>query len=533
MMEPREPERHGQAKRQSKACKRCTKRKQRCHGFPVCSNCEQACQPCEQSEFALKLHRRDSSVAAFNRIQNLEAQLSRALAELSEVRQAQCAESPAAASLGTSSHHVANAGSSPEYVDIGEDLPPPPLAPTKPPGLAFEDGFGEEITTTHKRGPSMTSTFEEIVQATVWTKALSSAVSDSLPLPLGLQDLKERSAQPPTEAAGNRMLRAYLDKIHPRYPFLDPAEMTQLHANRLHSRAVDTEGRFGTFKLYMVYAIGATMLQRTGSHADVQPETFFMAALQHMSAAKQSHTLHNIEAMTLLVLYSLRSNFNSGIWYMTGLAMRTCNDLGLHREYSYPSPPTYRGELQRRLFWSVYLLERVVALSLRRPFCIAEQDIDTCLPCDVDDFVRDDETVAHRSSNVDLSTSNLTMWIRFIQAKRLESHIHSEVYCLNQTKQQLLPKIEPLLSALDAWRRGLPSLSEPENDYLNLHYNKGVLLVLRPFLCLIRPEDGRIRRCLMAAGEVCEIFKRMHQRDSYGHSFVSAHSTFIAGITMW
>ena len=55
----------------------------------------------------------------------------------------------------------------------------------------------------------------------------------------------------------------------------------------------------------------------------------------YISAAGESHSVHNIEAMTLLVLYNLRSLSNSGIWYMTGLAMRTCVDLGLHREAYY------------------------------------------------------------------------------------------------------------------------------------------------------------------------------------------------------
>lgn len=76
-------------KRQSKSCKRCLKRKQRCHGFPVCSGCEEAKQPCEQSEYALQLHSHDSSYAAFQRIQTLETQLAKALDEVSALRQVQ------------------------------------------------------------------------------------------------------------------------------------------------------------------------------------------------------------------------------------------------------------------------------------------------------------------------------------------------------------------------------------------------------------------------------------------------------------
>lgn len=76
-------------KRQSKSCKRCLKRKQRCHGFPICSGCEEAKQRCEQSEYALQLHKHDSSYAAFERIQTLQTQLAGALGELTALRQGQ------------------------------------------------------------------------------------------------------------------------------------------------------------------------------------------------------------------------------------------------------------------------------------------------------------------------------------------------------------------------------------------------------------------------------------------------------------
>lgn len=103
------------------------------------------------------------------------------------------------------------------------------------------------------------------------------------------------------------------------------------------------------------------------------PENSPMPALQYISAARESHSVHNIQAMTLLVLYNLRSPSNSGIWYMIGSAVRTCIDLGLHRETHYAKTTPYEGQLCRRLFWSVYFLVRVIAVSLGRPYSLADQ----------------------------------------------------------------------------------------------------------------------------------------------------------------
>jgi hypothetical protein len=103
------------------------------------------------------------------------------------------------------------------------------------------------------------------------------------------------------------------------------------------------QDQFGTFKICMVYAIGATQFKLTGPYNYTAPESFLMIALQFISAARESHLIYNIQALTLLVLYNLRSPSNSGIWYMIGLAMRTCVDLGLHREYHYIKIRPYEG----------------------------------------------------------------------------------------------------------------------------------------------------------------------------------------------
>jgi Fungal specific transcription factor domain/Fungal Zn(2)-Cys(6) binuclear cluster domain len=569
-------------KRTSKSCKRCHRRKQRCHGFPICSNCHGANQPCIQSEFSLQLHRNNPGFAAYERIRFLETQLANALSS-----------SPEASRYRDSSVRRASTNNhdripSPLNGTLNEE-PRPVDHVSLPPERTYDHNVAP-VATTHSRadspsssgnplsgksacvqidqqataniadtvgflilgnsidreptyvgsssGVSVAANLGQIVQATVWTKALSSTISEQQPKPLSLNDLIKGSSGPPNDEMGLRIIDAYYRGTHPRYPFLDRLELLELHAGRYDPSNTSPQERFGTFKLYMVYAIGATMLQLTGSYDYTSPEKFFMAALQYISAARESHSIHNIEAMALLVLYSLRSPSNSGIWYMVGLAMRTAVDLGLHREEHYRNITPYKSELRRRLFWSIYLLERVVALSLGRPFSIADRDIDTKLPFDFDDSTRDDDIIAQTLANPSTSmgsrpTTNLTLWINYIQIKRFESRIQSTVYRVDKPVSSLFPKVASLLSSLETWERNLPNLTVSENDYTRLQWNKAIQLLLQPFLSTLNPHDKLIERCLKASGQICEIFKRMHQRDSYGHSFIAVHSTFMAGVTMW
>jgi hypothetical protein len=467
-----------------------------------------------------------------------------------------CASGPNAALLERISFleaQLAAYGSSPAAKnDILQDNPKASVSVSvsvtpgeeKNPTIADVVGFlsmgGEALYVGPSSGFSLAANLGQMVQATVWNKAMASTVSQNHPKPMSIADLKKHSAGPPNEDMGGRIIDAYLTRVHLRYPFLDRAEILERHANRFVQDNSSPQDQYGTFKIYMIYAIGATMLKLTERYEYTLPENFFMTALQYISAARESHSVHNVEAMTLLVLYNLRSPSNTGIWYMIGLAMRTCVDLGLHREAHYGLVPPYEGQLRRRLFWTVYFLERVIAVSLGRPYSIADRDIDASLPLEIDDTVRDDNLIARTlavspspSFQASRPSSNITLAVQCIRLKRLESYIQETIYRVDRPITSLVSEISPTLRMLEDWHRALPPSTPYEIDYLNMHYYKAVRLLLQPFLMILSPTDQRLALCLHASGQICQIFKRMHQRDSYGHSFIALHSVFIAGVTMW
>ncbi|KAH6679781.1 putative Zn(II)2Cys6 transcription factor [Halenospora varia] len=509
------------SKRARKSCERCRARKQKCHGFPVCANCANAKEECIQPPSAIEEYNSGPNQALLERISFLEAQL------------AAYTESPPVPKVENQRHVDPNLVTSPTTSEEEQ----------KKNNIADIVGFislgGDGAYVGSSSGFSLATNLGQMVQATVWNKALASTVSQSQPKAMTIADLKRNSAGPPNDDMGDRILDAYFTRVHLRYPFLDRSDILEQHTNRFQQSNSTPLDQYGTFKIYMIYAIGATMLKLTEPYDYTPPENFFMTALQYISAARESHSVHNIEAMTLLVLYNLRSPSNSGIWYMIGLAIRTCIDLGLHREAYYGNLTPYEGQLRRRLFWTVYFLERVIAVSLGRPYSIADRDIDATMPLEIDDTVRDDGLIA-RTLAVSPSptfqaarpSSNITLGIQCFRLKRLESHIQGTIYRVDRPIASLVSKINPILKMLEEWHRALPPSAPYESDYLGMHYYKAVRLLLQPFLMILPPTDQRIALCLQASGQLCQIFKRLHQRDSYGHSFIALHSVFIAGVTM-
>lgn len=152
-------------------------------------------------------------------------------------------------------------------------------------------------------GLPLASNLGEMVQATVWNQFLNpsrtqqtfashgnrpnssqrssdpTAQPSSTSGPLGQGRTEEllKDAEPPNDEMGFKVLQAYLTRIHVRYPLLDRDELWRLHGNRwrlakLKPEEITRNERFGIFKLYLVYAIGATMIQLSDKYTYVNPE---------------------------------------------------------------------------------------------------------------------------------------------------------------------------------------------------------------------------------------------------------------------
>ncbi|KAE8383334.1 hypothetical protein BDV26DRAFT_277281 [Aspergillus bertholletiae] len=351
-----------------------------------------------------------------------------------------------------------------------------------------------------------------------------------------MEELLAKSAEPPNDEMGSRIMNAYLTRLHTRYPFLDRRELWQLHEARWQLAKKKREElskaeKFGIFQLYIVYAIGATFLQLSERYSYTPPERFYMTALQQASAMCEARSIENIKAMTLLVAYHLRSASSQGMWYMIGLAMRTAIDLGLHRKANEVNLDPFTAQLRRRLFWTVYYLERVISMSLGRPFSIADRNIDLPLPLDVDDDVRD-PAILTTPPLTDKPTT-MTYALYLIKIRQIDSKVQHKIYRADRPLHTLRSKMDRLFLELKEWKQSaVLRFSGPDLDYPMLHYNRALRLLIQPFLPSLPLTDPYYHICLRAAGDICQTHKRLHQTLEYGHSFLAVQTVFLAGITM-
>jgi hypothetical protein len=258
-------------------------------------------------------------------------------------------------------------------------------------------------------------------------------------------------------------------------------------------------------------------------------KNYYMTALQHLFSVRESKTTQNVEAMLLLVLYHVRSS-SYGIWYMIGLAMRTCIDLGLHTKRHESNLDHYTIQMRRRLFWSCYSLERTIAICLGRPLSIPDRQIDVELPLDSEDEGWNEAPTA-RPNTVRRHSLSMAVWL--FKMRRIESRIQFSIYRVDKPLSALTSKMNALYQDLEAWKSSLiERFGDIDLNYPILHYHRAVRLLIQPFLPLLPPSDPYYLICIRAAGGVCQAHKKLHQSLEYGHSFIAVQNVFVAGITL-
>ncbi|KAH6629193.1 fungal-specific transcription factor domain-containing protein [Boeremia exigua] len=553
-------------KRQRTACDRCKSRKQRCDGaYPQCSNCARATAMCRRPP-EWEGHNQSYTRALEDQVAYLETRLL-AVEQQQQVRpqSRSCEEQlPSPSDRPTTAHDHAS-------VAMGSSLNPTAQFQHSVADvvgmLSLGTGnAGAQSYIGSSSGYALATDLGQMVQATVWNKALwlpatptgcgeQPSPTENQTRRITLQELRSNPGEPPADGLGEKLINTYLTRIHPRFPFLLRADIWEAHrcrhilskepdsqqsrpAPQFTSPAYDNRG-FALFVLYMVYAIGALNLRLTEDYKETSPEQFYVSAMQHVAGVREADPVHNLEATVLLVLYHLRSESRNGLWHLTGLAMRTVTDIGLHRKASTCLLHPFEAQLRRRLFWSVYALESILAGTLGRPVSLSDCDIDQPLPLAIDEDEcmspdsHDTEHVSQAHREDHRSTNNLSQFVLLSQLHIFEARIQRTVYRVDRAIDTLQPKMHRLIADLELWHHSLPaSLKKSEHDRVMLHYYRNIRILLQPFLSLLDPMSDLFRKCTHAAGQVCQIHKQMHRTPEYGHSFVAVHTVFLSGITL-
>lgn len=194
----------------------------------------------------------------------------------------------------------------------------------------------------------------------------------------------------PTRQVADQLLNTYYVSAHTMFPIIHLPTFKAMVDDLYRASPPYMPPGF----LCLFFAVLATGSLFT-SELPATPVTFYRPAELLESARKaidpwcNHHTLDDARALILITICLNEMNLKSAAWNWLGNAVRVGQDLGLY--FDSETWPVVEGEMRRRTWWAIYILDRVLATEMGHPFLIDDADCSVDLPAAVDDqYIRDD-----------------------------------------------------------------------------------------------------------------------------------------------
>ncbi|KAL5393415.1 hypothetical protein DPSP01_000235 [Paraphaeosphaeria sporulosa] len=307
----------------------------------------------------------------------------------------------------------------------------------------------------------------------------------------------------PTGTLRSEMLRAYIEFVHPYMPLLELRDFLM---------TIDqADGSLGKVSLILFQAVmfaGSAFIDmhylRAAGYATRKEarKDFFQKTRILYDFDYESDRVSLVQALLLLTYYYETPDDQKDTWHWMGVATSVAHTIGLHRNPDKTHMDSKRTKLWKRIWWSTYMRDRLIALGMRRPTRIKSEDFDVPM-LTLDDFeisaIPDSVTCVpadcRAARDVGLQRQLAIMCIEKARLCLCISHVLSKQYCVlnnnqglqnDRTTMMLLPKkLDPETSEVKAcdeelqnWVKDLAEEAKYSDDFTgenSLDVNRALL----------------------------------------------------------
>ncbi|KPA44343.1 transcription factor [Fusarium langsethiae] len=272
-----------------------------------------------------------------------------------------------------------------------------------------------------------------------------------------------RQALPP-DIAPYRFVDAFFRHVNRAYPFVDQARIRRDLETLGDASPADQDPPMTL--LYLVMAIGCTSLVRAGQIPSDTARQFDVVYPDIIQECLCSESIESVQILVLLGLYSLFDPDATSAYFVVGIAARQAMVIGLTRP-DEKLRTAVESELRHRLYWSIFVLDRMMSASQGLPAALTDEHADVPLPgLTVEEFAGPDRATYARN----LQTSR-----HIIQLRQLEYRILDTVHFQrNAETSRLAPAdrraiLNSLRSEIEDWYSSGCLMSPMEADNLPIH----------------------------------------------------------------
>ncbi|KPM35645.1 hypothetical protein AK830_g10931 [Neonectria ditissima] len=448
------------------ACDRCRSFKKKCsRTFPVCSLCAAAGQRCSYSNPVASAeahaHRLRARVQWLSRYLDDNVLLPARLSGVDAVETGADLTAILGPTLrgGLGPAHSSAAASSPEARAPGPVTPPMELNAARDAAgsLGFTGGARDQRAVDHQRIDGRIEDRSPGAGRRVSYQGFTGCTKK--------RRLVAHQALPP-DIPASRFVDAYFRHVNRAYPFVDQAKVR---------RDLDSLGDISQVNrdpsatlLYLVMAIGCTTLERAGQVPRGTGERFNVAYPDIIQECLCHEGIESVQILVLLGLYSLFDPAAISAYSVVGIAARQAMVIGLTRPLSDEQTQLPADkELRHRLYWSIFVLDRMMAGSQGLPVALTDENANVPLPgLTVDEFASPERAVYARN----LQTSRHVIQLRQLEDRILQSvHLRKQADAVALAPADRRAVLSSLRAEIEDWYSNGCLMSPMDADNVPIH----------------------------------------------------------------
>ncbi|KAI8660148.1 Zn(2)-C6 fungal-type domain-containing protein [Fusarium keratoplasticum] len=313
---------------------------------------------------------------------------------------------------------------------------------------------------------------------------------------------KSRPTALPEPDEARRLCEVYFETIHLAYPFIPKSLFMETWGGFQGPLSETHHNSTDLAILYVICAIGSYYNSFPGRDSSTNHEHYFRCAVIHSG---KHHSINQVTLLLVQCFYFLAICKTDSCWIALGQAVRIAQSIGLHVE-SKTSKPRGPVELERRrrIWYSIYVLDRLLSLQLGRPPAIHDEDCSVPMPSR-----RGDNDIDWTSSIIEPVEGPSTgdYFVAVIEFSRIVGRVLSDIYGPAQERPtaEMMICTQVLDRQLVEWKMNLPRklrfdlghAFDPsvafrrQRNMLAIKYHHLRALIHRPYLCypLLRQLD--------------------------------------------